>query len=52
MKSSQPFLNSIGRNIDGFDASIRDALEPWPDALASAHQRVDEILAIEHGDGA
>lgn len=51
MKSSQAFLNVAGRNIDVYDAFIRDALEPWLEAIATSHGRVDAILSIDHGGG-
>jgi len=40
--------NNFSENADTFDAFVRDALGPWLYQLAALHERLEEILNINH----
>lgn len=50
MRSDQRFLNNLSENADTFDGFVRDALAPWNTRLTAVHNRLDEILGIEHAE--
>jgi hypothetical protein len=48
MRANQAFLNQFSANADGYDAYIRDGLQPWSSQFDRVHQLVDEALGIGH----
>jgi hypothetical protein len=48
MLENRVFLNHWGANADGYDAYVRDGLQPWNDQLLKVHAMVDGILGLSH----
>ncbi|UPT64858.1 MAG: hypothetical protein M0D54_10405 [Hyphomonadaceae bacterium JAD_PAG50586_4] len=48
MRANQEFLNMASTNVDSYDAYIRDAVNPWHQALVRVHASVDALLDIQH----
>jgi len=48
MRNNGHFLTQFSANIDGYDAFLRDGVEPWSSQMQSVHEIVDEALGIEH----
>lgn len=48
MRADQRFLNNLSENADTFDGFVRDALAPWNRQLSELHERLDQILNIDH----
>ena len=40
--------NALAINLEFFDAVMRDGIEPWVAQLQAVHQRLDELLEIQH----
>ena len=40
--------NALAINLEFFDAVMRDGIEPWVAQLQAVHQRLDELLQIQH----
>ncbi len=50
MRVNRHFLNAASANADGYDAYVRDGLQPWSDQLSRLHEQIDRILGIDHTD--
>lgn len=50
MRRDQRFLNNLSENADTFDGFVRDALAPWNTRLTAVHNRLDEMLSVEHAE--
>lgn len=48
MRASPAFLTAASQNADAYDAYVHDGLRPWSEQLLRVHQRLDELLAIQH----
>lgn len=46
MRTSREFLNYWGANADGYDAYVRDGLQPWSDQFDRVHAMVDQVLGL------
>ena len=42
--------NALAINLEFFDAVMRDGIEPWVAQIQAVHQRLDQLLKIEHDD--
>jgi hypothetical protein len=48
IRANQALLNAIAFNADAFDAFMRSGLAPWAVQFKTVHQRLDELLDIDH----
>jgi len=48
MRRNQRFLNMWSANADGYDAFIRDGLEPWSTQFDKVHELIDVAAGISH----
>ena len=42
--------NALAINLEFFDAVMRDGIEPWVAQMQGVHQRLDELLKIQHAN--
>lgn len=48
MPLNQTFLNAFSRNLDKYDAYLRDGLKPWISQFSEVHRLLDNDLGYAH----
>ena len=48
IRANRSFLNQFSANFDGYDAYIRDDVEPWSSQFDKVHKLVDSALGINN----